>query len=85
MCLRIITRDLTLGRARCFTPVDIIERLSSINGIFELQGAKKFLPKTLKLMSDIFHVSSSTQIVFAIKILNLIKKFLYCFHSDIEY
>lgn len=51
----IISVEEKLRLARCFTPVDIVERISYINNAFEMLGARKFFKKTLRMMSDMIN------------------------------
>lgn len=41
-----------LRKAKCLTPLDIMERISCINTTIEKQGARKFFKKTLRIMID---------------------------------
>ena len=48
----IILVEEKLRKAKCLTPLDIIERISCINTTIEKQGARKFFKKTLRIMID---------------------------------
>jgi N-formylglutamate amidohydrolase len=57
----IISVEEKLRLARCFTPVDIVERISYINKAFEKQGARKFFKKTLRMMMDMIENTNSSE------------------------
>lgn len=48
----IILVEEKLRKAKCLTPLDIMERISCINTTIEKQGARKFFKKTLRIMLD---------------------------------
>jgi N-formylglutamate amidohydrolase len=57
----VISVEEKLRLARCFTPVDIVERISHINKAFEKHGARKFFKKTLRMMMDMIENTNTSE------------------------
>lgn len=57
----VISVEEKLRLARCFTPVDIVERISYINKAFEKHGARKFFKKTLRMMMDMIESTNASE------------------------
>lgn len=57
----VVSVEEKLRLARCFTPVDIVERISYINKAFEKHGARKFFKKTLRMMMDMIENTNASE------------------------